>query len=325
MPTLVAYRAPGELEVVTRPTPSPARSDAVLKVLACGVCGSDVTSYYEGKYVSPGQVMGHEFVGVVTARGEECPLAVGDRVMVRPMRSCGGCWYCLRGDIHLCARTGELSLSYGLPGGYAEEVLVPDCRPGENVHLLAEGVDPNDALWAEPLAVAVHAVDRAGPLDGARVAVLGAGSIGLCLLAAARAAGARVDVVEPRAARAALARRFGAGTVLPEAAGLAPVDVLLDSSGVPAAVAAAVPALLPPGPAVLVGVTAGAVQVPGGVEVRGAFGYRAADFARAADLINSGAVRLGGAVTHEYGLPDLAEAMRTVRHDPRAGKVVIKP
>lgn len=327
MSVSVVFQGPGRVDLDERPVPEPGPTDAVIAVEGCGVCGSDVASYREGAYVSPGQVMGHEFVGSVVAAGEGCRVAVGDRLVVRPMRSCGRCWYCRRGDIHLCSGTAELSLSFGLPGGYAAHVRVPDPIPGVDVFVLPAATDVRDAIWVEPLAVALHAVRLAGPVAGRRVLVVGAGSIGLCLLTAARLSGATTVVAEPRDVRRDLAAALGADAVVAGAAELAPgsVDVVLDATGVPAALQAVVGSTLPGASVVLVGVTHRDLDLPADRWVRGSFGYQEDDFAAAAELVATGRARLGRAVTHEFPLTSFDEAMEVAASDPRAGKVVVRP
>lgn len=327
MSASAVFRGPGQVDLEERPVPDPGPADAVIAVEGCGVCGSDLTSYRDGAYVSPGQVMGHEFVGTVVAAGKRCRVVVGDRLVVRPMRSCGRCWYCRRGDIHLCSGTAELSLSFGLPGGYAGHVLVPDPHPGVDVFVLPATTDVRDAIWVEPLAVAVHAVRLAGPVAGRRVLVVGAGSIGLCLLTAARLSGATTVVVEPRDVRRDLAAALGADVVLADAGELAAggVDVVLDSTGVPAALQAALGATAAGASVVLVGVTHREVDLPADRWVRGSFGYQEDDFAAAAELVATGRARLGRAVTHEFPLTSFDKAMSVAASDPRAGKVMVRP
>ncbi len=327
MSVSVVFQGPGRVDLDERPVPTPGPTDAVIAVEGCGVCGSDLTSYRDGAYVAPGQVMGHEFVGAVVAAGERCRVAVGDRIVVRPMRSCGRCWYCRRGDIHLCSGTAELSLSFGRPGGYAAHVHVPDPNPGVDVFVLPAATDVRDAIWVEPLAVALHAVRLAGPVAGRRVLVVGAGSIGLCLLTAARLAGATTVVVEPRAVRRDLAAELGADVVLADADELAAgsVDVVLDATGIPAALHATLGATLPGGSVVLVGVTHRDLDLPADRWVRGSFGYQEDDFAAAAELVATGRASLGRAVTHEFPLTSFDEAMEVAASDPRAGKVVLRP
>ena len=321
---LVAHQ---RIAVQDVPAAPPGPAEVRLAVAACGVCGSDVTSYATGRYVQPGQVMGHEIVGRVVELGEDVAggLRVGDRVMVQPVRSCGGCWYCRRGDVHLCGRTAELSIAYGLPGGYAQELTIPGADvPGVLVRV-ADDVADEDAIWAEPVAVALHALGRAGVAAGAEVGIIGAGSIGLALVAAATATGAVATVVEPRPQRRAMALATGAVEAHPAPVGNARFDVVLDSSGVPPGIASGFRMLRPSGTLVLVGVTDAEVPAAPDVHVRGAFGYRPGEFERSTALINRGVVRLGRAVTHRFGLDRIVEAFDAVRHDPTAGKVAIVP
>lgn len=325
MPRSVVFNGVEDVAVQEFPRGDVGPRDVTLHIDMCGVCGSDVSTYYSGAYVRPGQVMGHEFVGTVTSAGPDSGLDMGARAIVRPMRSCGTCWYCRRGDIHLCAGTGDLSLSFGRPGGFAEEVLVPDCTPGVDIFQIPDECPPREAMWAEPLAVALRAVSMAPPVAGQRVAVVGAGSVGLCLTAAAAASGARVVVAEPRAVRREMALASGAVSAVAAVRDLGDVDLVLDSSGSADAIADACVRVIPGGSIVLVGVTGQALPDVGDLDVQGSFGYRADDFARAVELIVSGTVSLGHAVSHVFDLDSFAEAMLTVKENHEAGKVVIVP
>ena len=327
MSRAAVFDGPGRVRIAEQTAELTSPRDAVLAIEACGICGSDVTSFHTGAYVSAGQVMGHEFLGRVVSAGPEAAVRVGDRLAVRPMRSCGSCWYCCRGDIHLCSATARLSMSFGLPGGYADHVLVPEPEPGVNVFPLPEDVDALDALWVEPLAVALRAIERAGQVVGRRVLIIGAGSLGLCLLTAARLAGATTYVLEPRETRRRLAADLGAERTAADvdALGIEQVDVVLDTSGVPVALGPVIGLTDPGTPIVLVGVTHADLDVPAGLAVRGSFGYREADFTAAAAPVASGRVALHVAVTHEFDLQDFVEAMEVAATDPEAGKVVIRP
>lgn len=325
MPRAVVFNGVEDVVVQEVPRGEIGRRDVVLRVEMCGVCGSDVSTYFSGAYVQPGQVMGHEFVGTVMSAGPEAGFEVGTRAIVRPMRSCGTCWYCRRGDIHLCAGTGDLSLSFGRPGGYAEEVHVPECTPGVDIFPIPDDCPPRDALWAEPLAVALRAVSMVAPVAGQRVAVVGAGSVGLCLTAAAAASGARVIVAEPRAVRREMALASGAASAVAAVPNVGDVDLVLESSGSASAVADACACIIPGGSIVLVGVTSQTLPEVADLDVQGSFGYRAEDFARAVELIVSGTVSLGHAVSHVFDLDSFAQAMHTVNENHEAGKVVIEP
>jgi 2-desacetyl-2-hydroxyethyl bacteriochlorophyllide A dehydrogenase len=325
----LVFHGPREVSLEDLQHPAVGPTDALLAVEACGVCGSDLASYAHGHYVQPGQVMGHELSAVVVEAGARLDLAPGQRVAVRPMRSCGVCDYCVTGDTHLCGATVGPSVGYGAPGGFAERLHVADVAVGTDLIGVPTDVDPFDLLWAEPLAVALHAVGLAGA-GVERLLVTGAGAVGLAVVAAALADGRTVDVVEPVASRRAAATSLGATAhapdALPDARPDGQYDALVDASGVPAAVEAVLALLRPTAPVVLVGL--GDTSVPRGLGARrmtGAFGYRDAEFARAVELIADGRVRLADLVTHRFGLDDADRALSVPRPEDDVVKAAIVP
>ena len=324
----VVFHGPLDVSTADLELPAVGPTDVVLEVEACGVCGSDLASYAHGHYVEAGQVMGHEMSAVVVDRGPGlAELPLGQRVAVRPMRSCDACAYCLSGDTHLCGSTYGRSLGYGVQGGFAQRVHLADVVVGRDVVPVPEHVDPFDLLWAEPLAVALHALGLAGGAGITRLLVTGAGAVGLSVTAAAVAEGVAVDVVEPVAERRDAARALGAGAWSPgELAAEPAYDALVDASGVPKAVEAALVLLHPTAAVVLVGLNDAPVPWPlGARRVTGAFGYRDADFARAVDLIISGQVALAGLVTHRFGLDQADRALSAPRPDDHVVKAAIVP
>lgn len=180
----VIFDAVGQpLRTGSRPDPTPAPDEVVLRVAGCGICGSDlhITEDPVPFGIGPGFVLGHEIAGEVVAAGAEVrDLRPGDRVAVVPMRGCGRCPRCLAGDP---ARCPDMVL---IGGGYADYVTVA----GRQCHRLPDGVALSDAALAEPLAVALHCIVRSGMKPGDRVAVLGAGPIGLLVAFWARRMGA---------------------------------------------------------------------------------------------------------------------------------------
>lgn len=324
------YEGPRRIAVADRDDPRLGPGDVLVEVEACGVCGSDVASYVHGHYVEPGQVMGHEAVGRIVDAGPDAGhVAVGGRVAIRPLRACGVCWHCRRGETHICGRTAAGSLGYGADGAFADRVLLADDAHGRQLVALDSATPVADAVWAEPLAVALHALDRARLQAGQRALVLGAGPIGLALCAAAAAQGARAEAVEPRAARREAALAVGAAAAVDAAhAGelSEPVDVVFDASGVPDAIAAGCARLRPGGPLVLVGLGDRPLPpLPADVAVRGAFAFTADDFLRSVRLIEAGTVRLGRAVSHVFALDDTGRAIETAADDPSAVKVLVTP
>ena len=172
------------LRVDSLPVPRPAEDEALLKISACGICGSDLHMTEDPATfgVSEGFVLGHEFAGEVI----ECGLSVtglrpGDRVAVAPMRGCGHCERCLRGEPAWCAKMRLIG------GGYAEfaAVAARQCR------ILPDELATAEGALAEPVAVGLHAVMRSGMRPGDNVLILGAGPIGLLVAFWARRFGAR--------------------------------------------------------------------------------------------------------------------------------------
>ncbi|MDN4171688.1 alcohol dehydrogenase catalytic domain-containing protein [Nocardioides sp. SOB77] len=327
-PLGAVLHAPHDVRTEPLAQPPVGPTDVLLDVEACGVCGSDLASYAHGHYVEPGQVMGHELSATVRVAGEGLEgLAPGTRVAVRPMRSCGACAYCADGDTHLCGSTAGRSLGYGAQGAFAQQLHLPQVEVGRDVVPVPSSTDPFDLLWAEPLAVALHAVRLAGGTDNTRVLVTGAGAVGLTVAAAALAQDVAVHVVEPVEHRRDAAARLGATVSAPgEPAGDAAYDALLDASGVPGAVTSALPLLAPTAPVVLVGLDDAPVPWPVGAHrLTGSFGYVDADFATAVELIVSGRVALGDLVTHRYALAEADRALSAPRPEDHVVKAAIVP
>ena len=330
-PRRAQVTGPGAVRVV--PAPQPAAlgpTDLLCRVLAVGVCGTDVALVRDGD-AGPEQVPGHEIVAEVTQAPPGCWVPAGTRVMVRPIRGCGDCWYCRSGLMHQCDRATELTISYGRPGGYADLLVLDDPRPAEVVEV-ADGVDDLDAVWAEPLAVAVHAVQTARAHGDGQLVVIGAGPLGLCVAAAGVAVGLDVVSVEPREARRAAARSLGVsetvdpmGTDLRSA--LAATGLVVTTVGATSALASAYAVCAPGGVVVHAGLGHGSTlpSLLGPVTTVGSFGYSAEDFLLSTALINGGEVRLGSLVTHQLPLEDLAAAVDLPVSDPSAVKVVVRP
>jgi threonine dehydrogenase-like Zn-dependent dehydrogenase len=205
-------RGRGQVEVARVPIPEPGPGEVRVAVEACGICGSDLHLFHAG-FFPPGTVPGHEAAGRVDALGPGVSgsIATGMRVAVEPMRGCGRCTECQSGLYSIC-RESKLH-GVHLPGGLAEAVVVP----ADRVHAVPDRLGPALSALAEPMAVVVHALLRGRLARGQRVLVLGAGSIGLLTIAAARQLGAgEVLVVARHPHQAALARALGAARVLAE-------------------------------------------------------------------------------------------------------------
>src|SRR5919204_4952129 len=223
------FRGIRQVPIEDVPDPEPGPRDIVLDVKACGICGSDLHTYAEGLLASPGQVMGHEFAGEVVAVGAAVAgIAVGDRVTALPIQPCGACERCREGNRHLCEVWTTRSIGYGLPGGFAERLRIPDAVLDDNVHRLPDALGFEDGALVEPLAVGVHAVGRATIRPGDMALVLGLGTIGLQVAQVLRARGVeRVIGADLSPLRRAVASELGVtavagddlGTAIASAAG----------------------------------------------------------------------------------------------------------
>jgi 2-desacetyl-2-hydroxyethyl bacteriochlorophyllide A dehydrogenase len=202
----VTFQAPGEVLVEDVPEPRilDAR-DAIVRIEASGVCGSDLHIYHGRVQIEPGFTIGHEYVGTVIAAGEEVrELSVGDRVLGCFQTACGHCFFCRRGWFHKCdsSRTFGHGATLGsLQGTQAEQALVPNAELV--LRRVPEGMSDDVALFAgDVMGTGYHAVVDSGLRPGDVAAVLGLGPVGLCAVQAARAVGASqviaVDTVEER-------------------------------------------------------------------------------------------------------------------------------
>jgi L-iditol 2-dehydrogenase len=204
-------------EIVELPTPAPGADDVLVRVEACGICGSDVHGMdgSTGRRIPP-IVMGHEAAGIVIATGSDVSdVAEGDRVTFDSTISCGKCGYCARGDINLCDNREVIGVScgdYRRHGAFAEYVSVPR----RIVYPLPAELPFAEAAMLEAISVAMHAVRVSGATGGESALVVGAGMIGLLTLQAARAAGCSpIYVSDLDPTRLALAVTLGADHVLP--------------------------------------------------------------------------------------------------------------
>jgi 2-desacetyl-2-hydroxyethyl bacteriochlorophyllide A dehydrogenase len=214
----VTFQAPGEVRVEDVAEPELLEStDAIVRIQASGVCGSDLHIYHGRVKIEPGFTIGHEYVGTVTAVGEEVrEVSVGDRVLGCFQTACGHCFFCRRGLFHKCdsSRTFGHGATLGsLQGTQAERALVP--MADLVLRKVPQGMSDDVALFAgDVMGTGYHAVEAGGLQPGDTAAVLGLGPVGLCAVLAAKAVGAaHVIAVDTVAERLAMAESFGAQPV----------------------------------------------------------------------------------------------------------------
>lgn len=197
------------IQVMERELPELGSDEVLIKVMACGVCGSDV-HIYDGDQGStsttPPLVQGHEFSGVVVEVGNNVTSCKkGDRVCVDPADNCNACYYCASGMMHHCEHMGAIGTN--IDGGFSQYCKVP----GRLIHHLADDVTFIEGAMAEPLACCINGADRSNIKVGDNVVVYGGGMIGLLLLQLAKRKGAaNVVLVEPVEEKRKMAEKLGA-------------------------------------------------------------------------------------------------------------------
>ena len=321
---MLAARSTTPHDVVVEQLPDPVAGpgEVVCRVLACGVCGSDVSDAYVARKLPA--VLGHEVVGEVLHAGAGVTsVAAGDRVVIHHHAPCGACRRCRHGHETLCDHFRATALD---PGGFAERVRVEAALVPE---LLALGeLDPLAGTFVEPLGCVLRALDRAGLTTGESLLVVGAGSNGLVAIAAARARGAGpIWIREPREPRRRLAEQWGAARHAGEAA-----DVAFVTTAQPAAIAGAAAALDIGGTLCLYATTKPGAALDLDAEqlflreitVLTSWSAGPADMRAAYDLIASGQIDPRTLVTHRIGLGETARALDLQRRG-EAIKVVVEP
>jgi len=257
------------------PPPEIGPDDVLIRVAACGICGSDV----HGSDGSTGRrrppiIMGHEAAGAIAQVGRNVTgWAEGDRVTFDSTVFCGDCWFCRHGRINLCDKREVLGVScdtYRRDGAFAEYVAVP----GRILHRLPAGLAMERAAMVEAVAIAVHAVRRSPVSADDTAVVAGTGMIGLLVVQALRAAGCgQIIAVDLAPEKLDLARRMGADAALnadacdvpaevAERTGGRGADLAVEAVGITPAVATAVGSLRKGGALTLVGNVSPTIELP---------------------------------------------------------------
>lgn len=320
--------------------PVPGRGEVKLKVMAAGVCGTDIKIRHGQAFSRPPVVLGHELSGQVVALGEGVTsVQVGDRVVSETAQVvCGTCAYCRSGHYLMCDK--RLSIGYGVDGGMAAYCVVRE----DILHRLPDGVDYDNGALCEPAAVAVHAVlDHLRLLPTDVVLVSGAGAIGLLAAQVAKSCGASVILtgLTADAARLETARALGidhtvdvqredvAALVASVTQGRG-VDAAFECSGSLPGVRTAMAQLKKMGRLVQVGLTKPALEIEYSlltareIALIGTFGHRWESWETALRLIADGKVRTAPLITHRFPLDAWEEAFR-VAEAQEGIKVLLYP
>ena len=325
----------GDLRLADEPAPVPGPAEALVRVTAVGICGSDLHWYDESgigeAVLTRPLVLGHEAAGVIV----DGPRT-GQRVALDPQVPCGTCETCVAGRGHLCPQVRFLG--HSTTDGAMRELIA---WPAANLVPLPDAIDDAAGAMLEPLGVAIHALRLGRVRPGDTVGVLGCGPIGLLLIQLARASGATTIVATDRLPhRVDAARRLGAVAALVDggaerhvllaATGGRGVDVAIEIAGQDDAIETAAILARPAGTVVVAGIPAGdhstiaaSIARRKGLDLR--FSRRMnRTYPRAIALVEAGLVDVSSVVTHRYSLVEFVEGFRTAAR--RDGlKVVICP
>lgn len=333
-----------QLDLVEVPEPEPAPNEILVRVRACGICGSDVHGFdgTTGRRIPP-VIMGHEAAGEVAAAGSAVRgFKPGDRVTFDSMISCGECAYCRKGAVNLCDRRQVLGVSCGefrRDGAFAEYVTVPQHIA---VHL-PEAVSFEHAAMIEPISVALHAVNITPVRLGDTGLVVGAGMIGLLTLQTLRLAGCtRIFVTDLDDDRLKLARELGADeTFNPKTADVKQeilartngrgVDVAMEAVGSTQPVQTAVACVRKGGAVTLIGNITPMIELPLQAVVTREIRLQGScassnDYPACVELLSRGAVRVDTVITAKAPLKDGQRWFeRLYAHEPNLLKVILQP
>ncbi len=326
--------ATGRLAVCETGKPVPGPGDVLVKVEACGICGTDRHLYHGEFPAGPPVILGHEFTGIIEAVGADVTgFRPGMRITGDPNISCGRCPECQRGRVNLCRNLEAIGIHRD--GGFADYVCIPETQ----AFALPDALDPLYGAFCEPLACCIHGIDMAEIKTGYSVVVLGGGVIGLLAVQLARLAGAtRVVLVTRNADKRRIAEELGAtATVDPSsgdvieliagASGLLPggADVVIECAGVAETVEQTPRLAKKGGTALILGVMPQGTKVaiePFDLlfrEIRLLSSFvNPFTHARAADLIATGAIKVEPLITRKIGLE---EARQTIINPAPNGEI----
>ena len=333
-----------QMAVEEVPSPVAVGDEVLVRVEACGICGSDVHGYdgTSGRRIPP-IVMGHEAAGIIAAIGSDVKgYVVGDRVTFDSTVYCGHCEYCLRGEVNLCDNRQVVGVScgdYRRAGAFAELVRVPQ----RILYKLPESLSFAEAAMLEAVSVALHAVRVTQLRGGEQALVIGAGMIGLLTLQAAKAAGcAQVMVADVDATRLELAKASGADAVLlasgaellqavMEKTDGRGVDVVFEAVGRNETVSSAIDVVRKGGTVTLIGNITPEVKLPlqkvvsREIRLQGT-AASAGEYPQAMELMMSGAIDVKPLITAVAPLGDGPQWFaRLHAREPNLMKIVLAP
>ena len=318
------------------PTPKPGPREMLVKVLACGICGSDIVEWY--RLPRAPLVQGHEIGALVVETGSDVQkFKAGDRVFIAPKVACQQCDYCLQGHHPVCTQVKDR-----LPGGFSEYVLVPEALVEKGTYRLPDNMTYEQSTFIEPLACVVRAQRLAGLARKQTVLILGCGMSGLLHVKLAQSKGCTVAVTDMNDTRLALAKKFGAQMVF-KATDAVPdrllaengkkADVVIVCTSSLAAIDQAWKCVDKGGVVVFFAVPEPGKQVTVPIndfwtkEIRILTSYYCGpdDMAAALELLASGAITIEDLITHRLPLAETAQGFKLVLGGQESIKVIIHP
>ncbi len=325
-----------DIRIEEVPTPIPGPSEMLVKVLSCGICGSDIVEWY--RLPRAPLVQGHEIGAQVAEVGEDLKrFKPGDRVFIAPKVPCMQCDYCQKGHYPVCSTIKER-----LPGGFAEYVLVPQTLVEDGTYRLPDNITYDQSTFIEPLACVVRAQRLAGLQNNQNVMVMGCGMSGLLHVKLAGANNCSVIATDINPKRLDLAKSLGAGITMDAAADNVverlfaengkPVDVVILCTSAMTAVEQAWKCVDKGGAVVFFAVPGPDKQVTIPInefwtrETRILTSYYCGppDIAEAINLIETGSIIVDDMVTHRLPLKDIAKGFQLVIDGSESIKVIIK-
>jgi L-iditol 2-dehydrogenase len=325
-----------DIRIEEVPTPVPGPQEMLIKVVSCGICGSDIVEWY--RLPRAPLVQGHEIgAQVVTVGSLVKKYKPGDRVFVAPKVPCGKCFYCQNGHYPQCSEIKER-----LPGGFAEYILVPEILIEKGTYLLPEQITYDQSTFIEPLACVVRAQKLADVRKGTSVLVIGCGMSGLLHVKRARSKGCTVIAADVNKMKLEFAGRMGADVIInaadniPErliAANGKKADVVFFCASADSALEAAWRSVDKGGTIVLFAVPGPdkKVTVPVNdfwmkeITIRTSYYCGPPDILEAMQLIESGSITVDDLITHRLPLTDIVKGFQLVVDGRESIKVIIKP
>ncbi len=340
---VAVYYNNSDVRLEERPVPQIGPGELLVRVIASGVCGSDVMEWYRIKKAPI--ILGHEITGEIAEVGEGVErYKKGDRVFVSHHVPCNTCHYCLNGNHTACDMLHTTNFD---PGGFAEYLRVPIINVDRGVLVLPDEVSFEDGSFIEPLGCVVRGQRAAGLEPGSSVLVIGSGISGLLHIALARATGAgRIVATDLNEYRLKMAKKFGADTVM-SATGDVPArlaevnggsssklaDLVIVCAGVLPAFEQALRSVDRGGTVLCFAPTEPGVNLPvpvndfwrNSITVMPSYGAAPVDLAIAMELIRSGRVPVNDMITHRLGLAEAGKGFKLVADGKESVKVIIEP